>query len=601
MIFRLRKKRFVSFFFGRASKRLIKTLQFIVGKDFGKDFGKDIGMSIRLSGSGSQHSRNRRGAKEWSLVAFFWLAIGLATGCGSARDTVSGQIHLDDGTIQGRQFEGGLHAYMGIPYAAPPTNDRRWKPPAAVMPWSGVRDATSPGPACMQPSSLASFYDENITHQNEDCLTLNVWTRASAADDRLPVMVWIHGGGLVTGSGDLYPGFELTKEGVVLVTINYRLGPFGFFAHPELTAEGGGHSGNQGYLDQLAALTWVQANIERFGGDPGNVTVFGESAGSWSVSVLQASPMAEGLMHKAIGQSGARLYTMAALAVSENGQPSAHDRGEYAASVLAAAETPDLAALRALPAETVIERFAGSPQLMLDMEASTVVDGRVLPKQPREIYAQGEQLDIPVMLGSNADEMTTLLDVFLAGGEDIPTAELLKAQINLLGEQANSLLTLYADIEADPFDRAPVEAFLTDMMFTQPMRLWAEAMANVSSAAYLYWWSYPTRLEGAEDLGAFHASEIPYVFGQVRDFAGIPIIETDQERRLAVTAGKLWTSFAKTGKPSAPGVPDWPPFELSSKQMLEIGAELKIVSDVRGARVSALTRATGGSLTAPSP
>ena len=292
---------------------------------------------------------------------------------------------------------------------------------------------------------------------------------------------------------------------------------------------------------------------------------------------------------------------MATLAGSENGQLSAHDRGEYAASVLAAAETPDLVALRALPAETVIERFAGSPQLMLDMEASTVVDGRVLPKQPREIYAQGEQLDIPVMLGSNADEMTTLLDVFLAGGEDIPTAELLKAQINLLGEQANSLLPLYADNEADPFDRAPVEAFLTDMMFTQPMRLWAEAMANVSSAAYLYWWSYPTRLEGAEDLGAFHASEIPYVFGQVRDFAGLPIIETDQERRLAVTAGKLWTSFAKTGKPSAPGVPDWPPFELSSKQMLEIGAELKIVSDVRGARVSALTRATGGSLTAPSP
>ena len=205
------------------------------------------------------------------------------------------------------------------------------------------------------------------------------------------------------------------------------------------------------------------------------------------------------------------------------------------------------------------------------------------------------------MLGSNADEMTTLLDVFLAGGEGIPTAELLKAQINLLGEQANSLLPLYADIEADPFDCAPVEAFLTDMMFTQPMRLWAEAMANVSSVAYLYWWSYPTRLEGAEDLGAFHASEIPYVFGQVRDFAGLPIIETDQERRLAVTAGKLWTSFAKMGRPSAPGVPDWPPFELSSKQMLEIGVELKVVSDVRGPRVSALTRATGGSLTAPSP
>ncbi len=165
MIFRPRKKRFGSFFFGRASKRPIKTLQSIVGKDM----GKNIGMSIRPSGSGSQHSRNRRGAKEWSLVAFCWLVIGLAAGCGSARDTVSGQIHLDDGTIQGRQYEEGLHAYMGIPYAAPPTNDRRWKPPAAVMPWSGVRDATSPGPACMQPSSLAAFYDENITHQNEDC------------------------------------------------------------------------------------------------------------------------------------------------------------------------------------------------------------------------------------------------------------------------------------------------------------------------------------------------------------------------------------------------------------------------------------------------
>ena len=189
---------------------------------------------------------------------------------------------------------------------------------------------------------------------------------------------------------------------------------------------------------------------------------------------------------------------------------------------------------------------------MMDMEASTVVDGRVLPKQPREIYARGEQLDIPVMLGSNADEMTTLLDVFLAGGEDIPTAELLKAQINMLGEQANSLLPLYADNEANPFDQAPVEAFLTIVMFTQPMRLWAEAMANVSSSAYLYWWSYRLGSRGSRGSRCIsRESEIPYVFGQVRDFAGLPIIETDQERRLAVTAGKLWTSFAKTGKPSA--------------------------------------------------
>ena len=211
-------------------------------------------------------------------------------------EKLGASVEVSGGTITGNVREDGLYEYLGIPYAAPPVGDLRWQPPGAVIGWEGTRDATKRGLPCVQPGSLSAFYDRSYLETSEDCLTLNVWTRADTVAQGLPVMVWIHGGALVMGSGRDYDGAPLTERGVVLVTINYRLGPFGFYAHPELSAENSaGASGNQGFRDQIAALQWVRDNIAAFGGNPDNVTIFGESAGSWSMSVMQASPMARGL------------------------------------------------------------------------------------------------------------------------------------------------------------------------------------------------------------------------------------------------------------------------------------------------------------------
>ena len=246
----------------------------------------------------------------------------------SSSSSIQTQIKIDDGLIEGTQTD-SLKKYLGIPYANSPVGGLRWAPPQPVKPWVGIRDASVDGKICYQPFQPSDFYNRNPekSSMSEDCLNLNVWTRAERREEELPVMVWIHGGALVWGSGSEYKGEELTKRGVILVTINYRLGPLGFYAHPELNDENNGHSGNQGYRDQIAALKWVQDNIKEFGGDPDNVTIFGESAGSWSVNVLQASPLSQGLFHKVIGQSGARLLPLTHLTIESNYSDSALEHG----------------------------------------------------------------------------------------------------------------------------------------------------------------------------------------------------------------------------------------------------------------------------------
>ena len=254
------------------------------------------------------------------------------------------EIALPDGTIRGvtnGTDAAAVKQYHGIPYAAAPVGDLRWAPPAPVAQWDEVRDAGQPEPACVQPEGNAdSFYGQSGFAQSEDCLTLNVWTRATTEAQTLPVMVWIHGGGLVTGSGSNYPGELLTRKGVVLVTVNYRLGRFGFFAHPALTAEHRrGVSGNQGLRDQIAALEWVQRHIGKFGGDPDNVTIFGESAGALSVSLLQASPLARGLFHRVIAESGGAFQPMWHRAEEKTYAPAAETHGEQFAAALTKGET----------------------------------------------------------------------------------------------------------------------------------------------------------------------------------------------------------------------------------------------------------------------
>ena len=292
-------------------------------------------------------------------------------------------------------------SFKGIPFAAPPIAELRWRPPQPVDPWQGERSADQFGPKCMQTGPLNEI-DPHNPLMSEDCLYLNIWTPAKSRDDRLPVMVWIYGGGFSIGSGSepWYNGANLARKGVIVVTVNYRLDVFGFLAHPELTAESEHHtSGNYGLLDQVAALGWIQRNIAAFGGDPGQVTIFGESAGSLSVSALMASPLARGLFQRVIGESGAMLSP---------------DRSPFALSPLAKAEQAgvkfadmlsahSIAELREKPADALLEAVAKTPDLPR-MSKGPIIDGRMLPVNPAEIFAKGQQTDVPLLAGSNSDE-----------------------------------------------------------------------------------------------------------------------------------------------------------------------------------------------------
>src|SRR5262249_14218117 len=315
-------------------------------------------------------------------------------------------VRVEGGQISGSAAD-GVRAFKGIPYAAPPVGTLRWKAPQPVVPWSGVRQCDAFGPECPQaPYPSASMYYTPPQKQSEDCLYLNIWTAAQPRQ-KLPVMVWIHGGALTRGSGAhaVYDGAALARKGVVLVTINYRLGPSGYLAHPELSAESPNHSsGNYGVLDQIAALKWVQKNIAAFGGNPARVTIFGESAGSWSVNTLVATPLAKGLFQAAIGESGASFQPGMHLKDDRNGLPSAEKVG---AAFAKAAGTNSLAPLRAVPAEKIVDLFNNDTEGK-KFRTQPNVDGWVFPDEIRAIFAGGKQNDVPVIVGSNANEMTTL-------------------------------------------------------------------------------------------------------------------------------------------------------------------------------------------------
>ena len=338
------------------------------------------------------------------------------------------------GPVRGESTD-DLRIFRGIPYAAPPVGDLRWKAPEPPPAWEATRDALAFGTPCWQPI-LEGFYSRGPIERDEDCLYLNVWTRAVAGDDA-PVMVWIHGGGLRIGHGHLpmYDGAALTEQGVVLVSINYRLGPMGFLAHPELSAESpDGVSGNYGIQDQIAALTWVRDNISAFGGDPGNVTIFGESAGSWSVCYLYASPLAKALFQRAIGESGGCFEPHPQLAQDTSAGPSGHAAGVATAEFAGAR---DLAALRAMSAETLYAKLADQPPSGVRI---VYVDGHLFPAAMADLVAEGGHSRVPVLLGSNADEWKTM-----ALGQDPLDEESYRSiQAAAWGEFAPDILAVYA-------------------------------------------------------------------------------------------------------------------------------------------------------------
>lgn len=491
---------------------------------------------------------------------------------------IGAEVAVTGGTVRGLVGEDGLKQYHRIPYAAAPTGDRRWAPPAPIDPWDDVRDATAPGPKCVQPSGTGgSFYDEAGFEVSEDCLVLNVWTRAAHEEEGLPVMVWIHGGALVTGAGSDYPGELLSSKGVVLVTANYRLGPFGFFALPELSAENpAGVSGNQGLRDQVAALEWVRDNIARFGGDPGNVTIFGESAGALSMSLLQASPLARGLFHRVIGQSGGAFQPMGFRDRMTSYAPSAESRGQEIATALAGEDGDDsLAGLRALSAEHVLAVYEANPALF-DYGSLAIVDGEVIPDEVATIFAEGRQADVPVMVGSTADEGTTLHAYIVPPfGEGAAGFQAYASAV--LPEAGDALSTLYPS-GTDEEAHASGEALLADVLFTAPMRIWARAMEDVESDAYLYWFTWAPPIEGAERYGAFHAAEIGYVFGNLDLFGAVP---TDDDRTFSDLMATTWAQFARTGNPNGEGLSEWPAYTRENEAYMELGVDTGAKSHIR--------------------
>ena len=522
------------------------------------------------------------GLRAVALGALLALAT-LLSGCGAGSE-LNELVAVESGELRGTELrssgsrEGPVLSFKGIPYAAPPTGPRRFQPPQPPEPWSEVRDATEFGPACWQPTPPAGAPAGTAPERlDEDCLTLNVWTGARRKGERLPVMVWIHGGGLTTGSGSLwaYEGTSLASRGFVIVTLNYRLGALGYLAHPALSLElEPPSSGNQGLLDQIAALRWVRRNIERFGGDPGNVTVFGHSAGAWSVNYLLASPLAHGLFHRAIGQSGGLLGPMTLLTEDEPGRPSAESVGETLAALALAAESRDeepageagLEALRSASPEQLLE-------LSLGLSFGPAVDGTVFPADLYTVMTQGDHHRVPILVGSNRDEGTLLFQT--ASPTNVADyRQWLASEYGDLADDFFGLYPAYTDEEA----QGAFLANMTDRTFGWQMRTWARLNERAGAPAWLYRFSRVA--PGMESFGAFHAAEVVYVFGnleQADDQRESPIAWDDTDRALSETMSTYWTNFARTGDPNGDGLPNWPRFRPPENIRLELGDQIEAI------------------------
>jgi para-nitrobenzyl esterase len=455
-------------------------------------------------------------------------------------------VNAPAGKLQG-VAEGRVHAFKGIPYALPPTGALRWKPPLPAAKWKGVRAATQYGAACIQPKGRPdSIYFWSLPATSEDCLFLNVWAPADAR--KAPVFFWIHGGALSGGSGGepLYDGTRMAERGVVVVTINYRLGPLGFLVHPALSAESRRNiSGNYGLLDQVEALRWVERNIASFGGDPANVTIAGESAGGLSVMYLMAAPSARGLFAKAVAQS-AYMVSAQELRTATHDAYSGEAIGVWLQGKLGAG---DLAALRSMDAQQITDVAAANAFFPF-----FVIDGRVLPRQVVEVFDRAEQGKVPILAGFNSGEIRSLRALAPPVPADAATYE--KEIRARYADQADAFLKLYpaSDLQES------IWATTRDALYgwTAERLMKKQAALGVPSYLYLFDHGYPAADE--KGLHAFHAAELPYMFGNVDrtplNWPKIPA--TESEKKLSDAMLEYWVSFARSGVPSASGQPPWP-------------------------------------------
>lgn len=471
--------------------------------------------------------------------------------CGIAGSALAQPVvRAPAGSVRGVEAD-GQHVFKGIPYALPPVGAQRWKPPVAVPAWGQVRDASNFGPACQQPGAPAgSIYAEVYQAMSEDCLSLSIWTPAKAKN--APVFVWIHGGNLIRGASSqaMFDGAALAKRGVVVVSINYRLGIFGYFAHRELSAESPqGTSGNYGVLDQIAALRWVRNNIGAFGGNAAKVTIAGESAGGLAILHLLASPQARGLFSKAIVQS-ASLMNIPELKTDRFGLPSDEANGDRLTAAMGAKNLADLRAIDGprLTALAQQARFA----------STAIVDGKVLTRQLIDTFDRGEQARVPLMTGFTSGEIRTMRSI-LPGLPDISKFDAAQYEAVIrknYGELADEFLRLYpaTDIEGGIFAAA------RDGFFSWTSQRLVRSQAAIGQPAYLYFFDHGTPAADQAGIHAFHASEVPYMFGTIDRVTKLwpAIPDTAAERSLSDAMADYWASFTKSGVPSARSQPAWP-------------------------------------------
>jgi para-nitrobenzyl esterase len=491
-------------------------------------------------------------------------ALMVALACASAAGAQVKEADVTGGRVAGI-VASGISTFKGIPFAAPPVGALRWKPPQPVKPWTGVKQASAYAAACMQDATFPKLFGAPPT-LSEDCLYLNVWTPAKSANDALPVMVWIYGGGFVGGqtSVSTYDGARLSEKGVVLVSVAYRLGLFGFLAHPDLSRESGKASGTYGLQDMIAGLQWVKANIAKFGGDPTRVTIFGESAGGIAVSMLASSPAAKGLFHRVISESGGN-FAPPRLA-TEGGQNAPTLKVAEATGVqfLAKLKAADIKAARELPAEKL--QSAAGPGLQNASGFWPVFDGDVLPGDQYELYRAGRFNDTPVLIGTNSDEGA----LFEQPGMNAARFESLVR--DGYGKQAETVLAAYAHgSEADAI--AAGKNLRRDSLFAWPTWAWAMLQSEKGKGhAYVYYFDHRTP---QSPNGANHGSEIAFVFRNL--IGGGPVglggPPRPEDNAMSELMSSYWVNFAKTGDPNGAGLPRWPAFTSSSQNLMFFDAK----------------------------
>ncbi len=582
-----------------------------------------ISLSVALAWVGACSDDSSPSAPDGGIDAKHWDGGQDAADSGVTTDLSVPLVRTRQGLVHG-QIQGSVAWFLGIPYAAPPVGDLRWKPPLPPDSWTGEREARAYGPVCpqLQKQSIGNTQDLDPSAHfsqdcpedcqgdwccvgSEDCLYANVWTTAAAPGEKRPVMVWIHGGGWNNGSGglDIYQGAHLAELGAVVVTFNYRLGILGYLAHPALTAESpAGASGNYGGLDQVRLLEWVRDNIEQFGGDPDNVTIFGESAGASSVCDLVASPLAAGLFHRAVIESAACTSARSAQYLDRlapvTGKQSAQALGETAAQLAGCDEAED--PVTCLRSKTVAELFASIQPASGAFEAGSrpffhaIVDGSLLPEAPMDIIAAGEHNHVPVIGSVNQNEkglwragetmpMLGGSGITMQDAQETVEATRFAAVVSWLfgQDRQQEVLAMYPQVTTGPEAVIAYEQLMTDLVFRCPLRRSLRAMAQWNPAYLGYFTRVPPgSFVDREQYGAVHSSEIPYVFGTLDAAALIyqPLQQADRDLSHAMMSA--WYALAQSGDPGTDAV-TWPAYQESSDEYLQWDWPPQVGSDLR--------------------